>query len=111
MTEKKCCCDLTKARELIADEEVCQRMSALFKAFSEPTRVKLLLSMLHGEVCVQGFVDLLKMSQPSISNQLGRLKSDGLIKSRKDKNNIYYSLDDEHVHDLVEIALKHIDHI
>ncbi|MFI3229282.1 MAG: metalloregulator ArsR/SmtB family transcription factor [Bacillota bacterium] len=111
MEEKKCCCDLTMARQLIADEAMCGRMANLFKALSEPTRVKLLLSMLHGEVCVQGFVDLLGLTQPSISNQLSKLKSDGLVKCRKEKNNIYYSLDDEHVHDLVEIGLKHINHI
>lgn len=111
MQEYKCCCDLEVARELVSKDDLCHKMSVLFKALAEPIRVKLVLSMLHGEVCVQGFVDLLGLSQPSISNQLARLKRDGLVKSRKDKNKIYYSLDDKHVHDLVEIGLKHIKHI
>ncbi len=111
MEEYKCCCDLELARELVAKEEQCNKMAMLFKALSEPLRVKLVLSMLHGEVCVQGFVDLLGLSQPSISNQLAKLKSCGLVKSRKEKNKIFYSLDDEHIHDLVEVGLKHIEHI
>ncbi len=111
MESTKCCCDLTKARQLIADEDTCLRMSALFKALSEPIRVKIVLAMLHGEVCVQGFVDLLGLSQPSISNQLCKLKNAGLVKCRKEKNKIYYSLDDSHIHDLVEVGLIHLEHI
>lgn len=104
-------CDQEMARELVSQDNMCEKMALLFRALSEPIRVKLVLSMLHGEVCVQGFVELLELSQPSISNQLARLKRDGIVKSRKEKNNIYYSLDDDHVHDLVEIGLKHIEHI
>lgn len=111
MEQRHCCCDLTKARQLIADEVVVERMAQLYTALSQPIRVKLLLAMLNGEICVQGFVELLGVSQPSISNQLAKLKSNGLVKSRRQKNNIYYSLDDEHIHDLVEIALQHIEHI
>ncbi len=107
----KCSCDLTTAREFVGKDELCNKMSILFKALSEPIRVKLVLCMLNGEVCVQGFVDLLGLSQPSISNQLAKLKSVGLVKSRKEKNKVFYSLDDEHIHDLIEIGLKHIEHI
>ncbi len=111
MQTYKCCCDLTQARELLSKEDVCNKMAELYKAISEPIRLKIVLSMLHGEVCVQGFVDLLGLSQPSISNQLAKLKSAGLVRCRKDKNKIYYSLDDEHIHDLIEVGLKHIEHI
>ncbi len=111
MQEEKCCCDIEEAKAFVANEELCDKMAKLFRAFSEPIRVKILLSMLHGEVCVQGFVILLGVSQPSVSNQLAKLKSDGLVKSRKEKNKIYYSLNDDHVHDLVEIGLKHVEHM
>ncbi len=111
MQESRCNCDLTMARELVSNEDVCQRMAMLYKALSEPIRVKILLSMLHGEVCVQGLVDLLCLSQPSISNQLCKLKNYSLVKCRKEKNKVYYSLDDEHIHDLVEVGLRHTKHI
>ncbi len=108
---KHCCNTPESVKKIIADEEISENLSFLFKAFSEPIRIKILLAMLHNEICVQNLSDLLEVSQPRVSNQLKLLKLHKLVRSRKEKNNIFYSLDDEHIKDILNIGLSHIEHL
>ncbi len=105
-----CCSTPENVLKLIADEEISENLSFFFKTFSEPIRVKILLAMLHSEICVKDLAILLEVSQPRVSNQLKLLKLNKIVKVRKDKNNIYYSLDDNHIHDILSIGLSHINH-
>lgn len=104
------CANSEKAIKIIENEEAVEKMAVFFKAFSEPIRIKILLSMLEGEICVHDLARLLNVSQPRISNQLRLLKDKHLIKSRKEKNHIFYSLDDEHIKDILNIGACHIKH-
>ncbi len=108
---KKCCETPESVIQLIADEAVAENLSFLFKAFSEPIRIKILLAMLHNEICVQDLAIVLDVSQPRVSNQLKILKFHKLVKARKEKNNIFYSLDDDHIKDILSIGLNHIEHL
>ncbi len=108
---KLCCKTPENVKKLIEDDEVTENLSFLFKAFSEPIRIKILLAMLHSEICVQNLAVLLDVSQPRVSNQLKLLKLNKLVKSRKEKNNIYYSLNDKHIQDILNIGLSHISHL
>ncbi len=108
--ENFCCSTSEEAKSLLADQQSIERLAELYKAFSEPIRIEILLAMLHNEICVCDLALLLQVSQPRVSNQLKYLKQNRLIKSRKDKNNVYYSLDDEHIQEILTIGLKHIKH-
>ncbi len=108
--EELCCKTPEKVMDLIKSEEISENLSFFFKTFSEPIRVKILLAMLHNEICVKDLAILLDVSQPRISNQLKLLKLNKIVKSRKEKNNIYYSLDDCHIGDILSIGLAHISH-
>ncbi|ONI38603.1 hypothetical protein AN639_07425 [Candidatus Epulonipiscium fishelsonii] len=108
---KTLCCETPEEiQSLIADEEVSENLSFFFKTFSEPIRIKILLAMLHTEICVQDLAILLEVSQPRVSNQLKLLKLNKLVKSRKEKNNVFYSLDDKHIQNILSIGLDHISH-
>ena len=50
------------------------------------------------------------MTKPAVSHQLRLLKSEVLVKSRRDGKNMFYSLDDQHVVDIIDIAFIHIEH-
>ncbi len=108
----KLCCETPEmAKELIENEEVSENLSFFFKAFSEAIRIKILLAMLHKEMCVNELAELLNVSQPRVSNQLKVLKYCNLVKMRKEKNNIYYSLDDKHIKHILCTGLEHISHM
>ena len=64
----------------------------MFKAFSDPTRLRILHMLRGGELCVCDIVDVLKVSQPKISRHLAYLRKAGLVSSRKQGLWIYYSI-------------------
>ncbi len=105
-----CCKTPQKVIEVISNEELTENLSFFFKIFGEPIRIKILLAMLHSEICVKDLAILLNVSQPRISNQLKLLKLNKIVKTRKEKNNIYYSLDDGHINDILSIGLSHLSH-
>ncbi len=106
-----CCKTSEAARKLLENEEISENLSFFFKNFSEPIRIKILLAMLHNEICVHDLAILLGVSQPRVSNQLKLLRLSNVVKCRKEKNNVYYSLDDAHIQDILSIGLKHVSHL
>lgn len=109
--DKLCCVVSENVQDIISDDTITENLSFLFKVFSEPIRIKILLVMLNDEICVKDLAVLLDMSQPRISNQLKFLKMADLVKTRKEKNNVFYSLNDEHIKDILSTGLEHINHI
>ena len=84
------------------------KLKTLFDALADNTRLKILLSLTKGEKCVCMISEELNISHSLASHQLAYLKKHKLVKSRKDKRHCFYSLDDEHVKDILEIAFTHI---
>lgn len=71
-----------------------EELLKIFKALSDETRLKILKILEKGEICVCEIVSILNMDQPKVSFHLGILKEAGLVKSRKEGNRIFYSIDD-----------------
>ncbi|MCL1811240.1 MAG: metalloregulator ArsR/SmtB family transcription factor [Methanomassiliicoccaceae archaeon] len=90
------------------DEGALRELSDLFKVLSDPARLKILWAIGNEEVCVCCISELLGMSVSAVSHQLKTLRQAHLVKTRRDGRNIYYSLDDEHVRVLLEIAMEHM---
>ena len=86
------------------------RVSRLFKAFADPTRLKVLyLLTVESELCVCDVAAVIGHSNATASHHLRSLLEQGLVKYRKAGKVVYYSLDDDHVRQLVEIAMAHSD--
>ncbi len=84
------------------------RVAAVFKAISEPCRLKILFALRQGEMCVLHIVEAVGATQSAVSHQLRLLKANGVVKSRREGQNILYSLDDEHVVAVLELACAHL---
>ena len=80
-------------------------VSNFFKIIGDTTRTKILFSLDNNEMCVCDIANTLGMSKSSISHQLSVLKENGIIKSRRSGKEVYYTLDDEHVSEVFEVAL------
>lgn len=85
-------------------------MAAFYKVIGDKTRVKILYTLVDGELCVQEIADRLEMTHSAISHQLAKLKKYRLLKSRRDGKEIYYSLDDDHVLEIFNLTLQHLEH-
>lgn len=99
----------TKLNEInMIDEETVYDMSLLFKMFSDPTRVKILYALREKELNVCEISHLLNMTHSAISHQLATLKMANLVKGTKVGKEVYYSLIDKHVEDILSIGKEHI---
>ena len=81
----------------------------LFKALSDPTRLRIVQSLLIDELCVCDISAVIDISISAISHQLRLLRSMKIVKNRKEGKMVYYSLTDEHIRELINIADEHIN--
>lgn len=80
----------------------------IFKALSDETRMKIAYALtLEKELCVCDVANIVGATTATASHHLRHLKGLGLAKYRKEGKMVYYSLDDEHVKQLIDIAYIH----
>ncbi len=96
-----------RARANMPSEEEIAQVCAELKAISEPSRLKILLALRQGELCVYHIVQAVGGTQSGVSHQLRILRDNRIIKSRRDGQNIVYSLADAHVVAVLELACAH----
>jgi ArsR family transcriptional regulator len=100
---------IEKVKEKMPEEETLYDLAELFKIFGDSTRVRILSALFISEICVCDLANILNMKQSAISHQLRILKQSKLIKSRRAGKVVYYSLDDEHVNNIFNEGLNHIN--
>ncbi|MCL1948438.1 MAG: metalloregulator ArsR/SmtB family transcription factor [Turicibacter sp.] len=113
MENQACCVDpekVSQIRELAHQDEAIYDLADFFKLFGDSTRLKILFALSHGEVCVGDLAEALGLSQSSVSHQLRTLRQNNVVKFRKMGKIVYYSLDDEHVGNLLNQGLEHMNH-
>jgi DNA-binding transcriptional ArsR family regulator len=92
------------------NEEEVRKLSEVFKALGDETRIKLLHALSQEELCVCDLSKVVGMSQSLVSHQLRVLRNLRLVKYRKEGKMVYYSLDDQHIINLFTQGLAHIRH-
>jgi DNA-binding transcriptional ArsR family regulator len=80
-----------------------RQASEFLKALSHEVRLLILCFLIDGEKSVSEIEHMLKLRQPAVSQQLARLRADGLVDTRRNGKNIYYSLARTEVRDLIEV--------
>ena len=97
-----------RARGSAADPREVEQLSQLFKALGDPTRLRIVMALQQGEMCVCDLAAALQLSESATSHQLRRLRVQALARSRREGQVVYYSLDDDHVAQLLELGLTHV---
>ena len=77
--------------------------SDFLKALAHETRLLLLCYLAERERSVTELESILSLRQPTVSQQLARLRLDGLVRTRRDGKTIYYSLADEKLHRVINV--------
>lgn len=80
-----------------------------FRVLGDPTRVRILDALADGELCVCDIAELAGISESAVSHQLRLLRGMRLVRPRRAGRLVYYSLDDQHIIDLLEQALTHVE--
>ncbi len=112
-TEKKlirsCCEDISyisDIKKIIPKDETLISISNIFKALSDPTRVKMLYALQDYEICVGEMANLLGISQSHVSHQLRILKKYGIVDFEKDKKMSFYHIKDDYIRELLKLILN-----
>lgn len=92
-------------------DELLLRVSEFYKALSDFTRFKIVYALLDGEKNVNEIEKVVNMSQTAVSYQLKTLRQSRLVKYERRGQNVYYSIDDEHIKEIVSMSIDHIKEI
>ena len=82
--------------------ENAKRATEFMKAMAHEARLMILCYLASGEKSVKELEDLLSLRQPTVSQQLARLRAEGIIEARRDGKMIYYSIADERARVMIE---------
>lgn len=99
-----------EARQSLVLSSTAERLAQVFRALADPTRVRIVSALARAELCVGDLAAVLGMSVSAISHQLRLLRELRVVRKRRDGKHIYYALDDQHVGDLFERGLEHVQH-
>ena len=97
-----------KRREM-PEESVLYDLSDFFKILGDSTRINILFAIDREPMCVCDIADLLGMTKSAVSHQLKVLRQSDLVTYKKVGKNVIYSPADDHVRDIIEKALEHIN--
>lgn len=90
-------------------ENQIEKIGKLFKVLGEKNRLHIVFALQTKSLCVHEIEELLGVSQSLVSHQLKILRDAKIVKTEKRKNEVIYSLDDEHISLLLEIAKEHVE--
>ncbi|MGE5381358.1 MAG: ArsR/SmtB family transcription factor [Methylocystaceae bacterium] len=97
-----------EARQQMFAEEVACSLSELFRVLGDATRAKMLYALKSQELCVCDLAAVTGSSESSVSHHLRLLRTQNLVRYRREGKVLYYSLADQHVAGLLEQGLEHV---
>ncbi len=94
-------------KEQIPEDNRISVIAEFYKIFSDSTKLKILWALDISEMCVCDLAVLVNVTKSAISHQLKILKEANLVKFRKEGKNVYYSLSDNCVKEIIEKGVIH----
>ena len=95
-------------KKSLINNMVLSEMAEIFKTLGDKTRVTILQALSCEELCVCDISAVIEMSMSLVSHQLRILRNKKLVKYRREGKIIYYSLNDDHVVKLIQMAYDHV---
>ena len=86
--------------------ESAEEAAGYLRALSNPSRLLLLCQLVEGEMSVGELEDALNLGQAYVSQQLARLRSEGLVAARREGRVVYYSLADVRVTPVLQVLYE-----
>ena len=100
---------LAEVGRRLLDAGTVQAVADVFKLLGDPTRVRLVDALSHGERCVCDLASLVRLSESAVSHQLRLLRGARLVRVRRTGRQAFYALDDHHVLGLVHDTRRHVE--
>ena len=98
---------VTRARTRLSGEPV-EALARLFAVVGDPTRLRVLLALRGGELCVHDLAAATGINRSTVSHQLRVLRDNRLVRRRREGKVLFYAVDDHHVEALLATAAEHV---
>lgn len=85
-------------------------LAGIYSALGDASRLGIVIYLLNNEANVSQIANNVHLSQPLVSHHLRLLKDLRILKSTKKGQRVYYSLNDDHIKEIVEVGILHIAH-
>ncbi len=102
--------DLDVSSAFVIDTDTANRLAEIFAAMADPNRLRIISALAHRELSVGELTKLVAMTESATSHQLRLLRHMRIVRTRKAGRQVFYSLDDEHIHDLLDRGVAHVQH-
>lgn len=100
-----------EVKKIMPKDDEIYDLAEFFKVFADSTRMKMIYALIENELCVCDLANIVNTTQSAISHQLKILRQSKLVKFRKEGKVVYYSLDDEHISQIVKKGREHIEEL
>ena len=96
-------------RPRLLGERQAAELADTFAVLGDPTRVRLVDALAHGELCVSDLAAVVGLTESAVSHQLRLLRSLRIVRARRAGRLVYYQLDDAHIRTLLDQGRRHIE--
>ena len=97
-----------RAREGVLSASDVEKVCVVFRILADPTRMKIVMGLMQGDMCVNRLLGICGGTQSAISHQLRVLRDNKIVKAKRMGQNVEYSIADMHVHKIVEMSIAHL---
>ncbi len=94
----------------ILDQTTADQLAEIFAALGDPSRLRIISALSHHELNVGDLSRLVGMSESATSHQLRVLRTLRVVRVRRAGRQMFYALDDDHVHELLDRGIAHVQH-
>ncbi len=106
--EKEHLLSAQRAKEGVLAHNDVEKMCKIFCVLADATRLKIVLALMKGDMCVYHLTDVCDGTESGISHQLRILRDNSIVRARRLGKNVEYSIADNHVREMVDLAIEHL---
>jgi len=85
-----------------------ERIAKIFRVLADSSRLKIVIALLKGEMCVYHLTEICNSTQSAVSHQLRILRDNHIVKARRLGQTVEYSIADAHIREIIEIGKAHL---
>ena len=91
----------------LGDNEV-EKISKTFQILADPARLKIVLTLMTGDMCVGHLTEACDATQSAVSHQLRVLRDNRIVKGKRLGQKVEYSIADGHIREIIEMGIAHL---
>jgi ArsR family transcriptional regulator, lead/cadmium/zinc/bismuth-responsive transcriptional repressor len=88
--------------------ETVEALAETFRLLGDPTRVRIVDALSEGQLCVHDLAARVGISESAVSHQLRLMRTQRIVRGRREGRCVYYTLDDQHILSLFQQGLRHV---